>query len=79
MRLVLGQGLTLAAAGTVMGLVAAFGLSRLMAALLYGVGARDPLTFMIVPGVMLAVALAAGYVPARRAARVDPVVSLRDN
>jgi ABC-type antimicrobial peptide transport system permease subunit len=75
--LVLRQGLTLAAAGVVVGLAGAFWLARFMAALLYGVSPGDPLTFAAIPAVLFIVALAAGYVPARRAARVDPVVSLR--
>jgi ABC-type antimicrobial peptide transport system permease subunit len=75
--LVLRQGLTLAAAGVVIGLVGAFWLARFMATLLYGVSAGDPLTFVAIPALLFIVALAAGYVPARRAARVDPVVSLR--
>jgi predicted permease len=77
MRLVVRQGLMLAGAGVVIGLGAALGLSRLMASLLYDMSARDPLTFTVIPIVLLVVALVAGYVPARRAARVDPVVSLR--
>jgi predicted permease len=75
--LVLRQGLTLAAAGVVVGLVGAFWLSRFMTTLLFGVSASDPFTFLVVPAILLVVALIAGYVPARRAARVDPVVSLR--
>jgi ABC-type antimicrobial peptide transport system permease subunit len=75
--LVLRQGLTLAAAGVVVGLVGAFWLARFMATLLYGVSESDPLTFAAIPALLFIVALAAGYVPARRAARVDPVVSLR--
>jgi len=77
MRLVLGQGLTLAAAGVGLGLLGAFWLSLLMTTLLYEVSARDPLTFSVIPLALLVVTLIAGYVPARRAARVDPVVSLR--
>jgi putative ABC transport system permease protein len=76
-RLVLSQGLTLAAAGLAIGVAGAFWLSRLMSTLLYGVSASDPLTFAVVPAILLIVALVAGYVPARRAARVDPVLSLR--
>ena len=77
MGLVLGQGMVLAAAGIVVGLVGAFWLSQFMRTLLFEVGAHDPLTFAVVPGVLLAVALLAGYVPARRATAVDPVVTLR--
>ena len=77
MGLVLGQGMLLAAAGIVVGLIGAFWLSQFMRTLLFEIGARDPLTFVVVPAVLLAVALVAGYVPARRATAVDPVVALR--
>ena len=75
--LVLGQGALLAAAGIGLGVASAFVLSRFLASLLFGVSARDPLTFASIAALLLAVSLAAGYLPARRAARVDPVVSLR--
>jgi len=77
MGLVLGQGMLLAAAGIVVDLVGAFWLSQFLKTLLFEVGARDPLTFVAVPSVLLAVAVIAGYVPARRATAVDPVVALR--
>jgi predicted permease len=77
MRQVLLQGVTLAAAGLTLGLVGAFWMARLLAALLYDVSPRDPMTFLAVPAVLVAVALVAGYVPARRAARVDPAVTLQ--
>jgi putative ABC transport system permease protein len=73
--LILGQGLALAAAGIGVGL--ALGLTRLMQSLLYSVTARDPATFVAVPVLLVAVALAAGYLPARRALKVDPVTALR--
>ena len=77
LRMILGQGLVLAAMGIVVGAVAAFGLTRLMQSLLYQVGAADPLTFATVPIVLLAVALVASYIPAVRATRVPPTIALR--
>jgi predicted permease len=77
MRLIVGQGLLLSVAGTVIGLACALGLSQLMTSLLFGVSAHDPLTFTAIPIVLLVVALVAGYVPARRAARVDPAEALK--
>jgi predicted permease len=74
---VLGEGLKLALIGTTIGLAAALGLTRLMTSLLYGVSPTDPLTFAAVAALLVAVALAACYVPARRAAAVDPMVALR--
>ncbi|HUJ30049.1 MAG TPA: ABC transporter permease [Candidatus Acidoferrum sp.] len=77
LRLVLGHGTKLTVLGVAFGIVVALGLTRLIAALLFGVGARDPLTFSVVAIVLAVVALAACYIPARRAARVDPMVALR--
>jgi putative ABC transport system permease protein len=77
LRLVLGQGARLALIGVVVGLVAAAGLTRLMRTMLFGVSAVDPLTFAAVTILFCVVALAACYIPARRAMRVDPIVALR--
>lgn len=77
MRLVLGQSMRLAAIGTVVGLAAAFGLTRLLAGLLFGVKSTDPLTYSIVVMILSAVALLAAFVPARRATHVDPILALR--
>jgi ABC-type antimicrobial peptide transport system permease subunit len=75
--MVMRQALLLAAGGVVVGLAAAAGLTRLMASLLYGVSPMDPLTFGGVAVALSSVALVASYIPARRAAAVDPVVALR--
>jgi putative ABC transport system permease protein len=75
--MVLKQAGALAVAGVGVGLAGAFGLTRLMGSILYGVDPLDPLTFGAVSSMLLTVALVASYLPARRAARVDPVVALR--
>jgi ABC-type antimicrobial peptide transport system permease subunit len=74
---VVKQGLLLACLGAVIGLAAASLLTRVIANLLFGVGPADPLTFISVPVALIAVATLASYIPARRAARVDPMVALR--
>jgi predicted permease len=75
--LILGGGGKLAAVGVAVGIFAALGLTRLMASLLYGVSAADPATFAAVAMLLTLVALAACYIPARRAAKIDPAVALR--
>ena len=77
MSQVVGEGIRLAAAGIVVGVLIALAVTRLLTALLYGVGASDPLTFVGVVALLALVSLVASYLPARRAARVDPMVALR--
>jgi putative ABC transport system permease protein len=76
-RMVAREGLTIALAGIGAGLVAAFGVSQLIASLLFGVQAHDLTTFATVAAVLLFVAAVACYVPALRATRIDPIVALR--
>jgi len=76
-RLVVRQGMAVAVAGAAAGLVAALLLTRLMAGLLYGVGASDPATYLAVAVLLLSIALAASFIPAWRAARIDPMKALR--
>jgi macrolide transport system ATP-binding/permease protein len=77
LRLVLRHGMRLAALGVVCGIVGALAMTRLITSLLYGVSPADPATYVAVAGLLGIVALAASYIPARRAARVDPMVALR--
>ncbi|MGH9939628.1 MAG: FtsX-like permease family protein, partial [Blastocatellia bacterium] len=77
LRMITGQGLKLTLAGLAFGLVGAFALTRLMKGLLFGVSPADPFTFALIATLLAAVALLACYLPARRAARVDPLIALR--
>lgn len=77
LSLVVGHGLGLMLLGGVAGIVATLGLSRLLASMLFGIKAWDPLTYVLVTLVLAIVALAACYIPARRATRIDPIVALR--
>jgi len=77
LQLVLSQGMRLASAGAAIGLVVSLISSRLLRSQLFGVSSFDPLTFVLMAGVLIGAALAASYIPARRATRVDPMVALR--
>ncbi len=77
LRLVVRQGMALALTGVAIGLAGAFILTRLMSSLLFGVQSTDPLTFVAIAALLTLIALLASYIPARRAARIDPMVSLR--
>ena len=77
LALILSQGARLTLLGIAIGVAASLGLTRLMAGMLYGVSASDPLTFFCVAATLALVALAACYIPTRRAMRVDPLVALR--
>ncbi len=77
LQMVIREGLRPALLGVAIGVVGALALTRFLSSLLYGVASTDPLTFVAVSLLLIAVALAACYVPARRAAKVDPMVALR--
>ena len=79
LRLVVGQGMMLAFIGVVAGLFGAYALTRLLASMLYGVSATDPVVFVAVAGLLALVAVVACYLPALRASRVMPTVALRDS
>jgi ABC-type antimicrobial peptide transport system permease subunit len=76
-RMVVVQGMRLAVVGVVVGLGAAWGFSRLMASLLYGVRATDPAVFAVMPALLAIVSFVAVWLPARRASTVNPLVALR--
>jgi putative ABC transport system permease protein len=77
LRLILSESLQLILFGILIGVAAALGLTRLLASLLYGVTSTDPLIFVSVTTLLVAIALAACLIPARRAMRIDPMVALR--
>jgi ABC-type antimicrobial peptide transport system permease subunit len=77
LRLVMVQGMWLSGIGVIVGAAAAYGLTRLLAGLLFGVKAGDPLTFAAVSFSLIAVAMLASFVPAKRATRIDPIIALR--
>jgi putative ABC transport system permease protein len=77
LQLILSRTLKLTTAGILAGLIAAFFLSKFLSTILFGITVHDPVTFVTVPACLIVIALLAGYLPARRATRVDPVTSLR--
>jgi ABC-type antimicrobial peptide transport system permease subunit len=77
LRLVIGEAMILAGGGVIFGTVAALYVSRALSALLFEIQPGDPLTYAAAAGLLLTIALAASYLPARRATRVDPMIALR--
>ena len=78
LRMVVRQALRVSLAGAAAGIVITMGVSRLLTKFLYGVSPSDPLTYVMISALLTGVALLSSYVPARRAARVDPIAALRD-
>jgi putative ABC transport system permease protein len=78
LTLVIRQGMLLAGVGLIIGIAIGIAVTRVLSDMLYGVGARDPLTFVGVPVLLLLVAFLACYIPARRATRIDPLTALRN-
>ena len=77
LKLAVSYGLKLVVAGVAIGLIAAYALTRVMATLLFGVTATDPVTFTLISVLLICVAAIASYIPARRATKVDPIIALR--
>jgi ABC-type antimicrobial peptide transport system permease subunit len=77
LRLILQQGTRLAIIGSVIGVVGAFFLRRIMASFLYGLSGNDPIVLCFVPGVMISIIVLACWLPARRATKIDPMAALR--
>jgi putative ABC transport system permease protein len=77
LRLILRGGMLMTGIGVAIGVAGALALTRLLASMLFGVGSRDPVTIAAVAAILASVALIACYIPARRAARVDPLIALR--
>jgi putative ABC transport system permease protein len=78
LKLILQKGIVLAGIGVIAGMILSASAASMMASLLYGVRPRDPVVFLIVPLLLFAVAVAASYVPAQRATKLDPMVALRE-
>src|SRR5215471_2429489 len=77
LKLIVSKGIVLAVSGAAVGVVAAFGVARLLRSLLFGIGTTDSVTFLAIPLLLLMIALAASLIPALRASRIDPAESLR--